>query len=164
VSCFGRLSGQDDLSRLDVLLTWVLPGARSNWADAMRRELDYIEDDRAALRWADLSREKVGGFPATGNQATKTALRGWPYRIRTSMCRVKIHLFEHASILGFEALGQTVPPPWRILFYRDLNCSRTLRMRLENFPWCRPGTPASKFESSQGGLIGFKPAQNSDSR
>jgi hypothetical protein len=31
---------------------WVLPGARSPWADAMRRELDYIGDDRAALRWA----------------------------------------------------------------------------------------------------------------
>jgi hypothetical protein len=32
--------------------SWALPGARSGWADAMRRELDYIEDDRAALRWA----------------------------------------------------------------------------------------------------------------
>ena len=32
--------------------SWVLPGARSGWADAMQRELDYIEDDRAALRWA----------------------------------------------------------------------------------------------------------------
>jgi len=30
----------------------VLPGARSPWADAMRHELDYIEDDGAALRWA----------------------------------------------------------------------------------------------------------------
>ena len=30
----------------------VLPGARSPWADAMRRELDYIADDSAALRWA----------------------------------------------------------------------------------------------------------------
>ena len=33
----------------------VLPRARSAsspWADAMRRELDYIDDDRAALRWA----------------------------------------------------------------------------------------------------------------
>jgi len=29
-----------------------LPGARSPWAEAMRRELDYIENDRAALRWA----------------------------------------------------------------------------------------------------------------
>jgi pimeloyl-ACP methyl ester carboxylesterase len=32
--------------------SWVLPGARSGWADAMQRELDYIEDDHAALRWA----------------------------------------------------------------------------------------------------------------
>jgi hypothetical protein len=32
--------------------SWVLPGAETGWADAMRRELDYIEDDRAALRWA----------------------------------------------------------------------------------------------------------------
>ena len=30
----------------------ILPGARSPWADAMRHELDYIEDDPAALRWA----------------------------------------------------------------------------------------------------------------
>jgi hypothetical protein len=30
----------------------VLPGARSPWADAMRHELDYIEDDAAAVRWA----------------------------------------------------------------------------------------------------------------
>jgi pimeloyl-ACP methyl ester carboxylesterase len=32
--------------------SWVLPGARSPWADAMRREVEYIEDDLAALRWA----------------------------------------------------------------------------------------------------------------
>jgi hypothetical protein len=31
---------------------WVLPGARSPWVDAMRRELDYIENDPAAVRWA----------------------------------------------------------------------------------------------------------------
>jgi pimeloyl-ACP methyl ester carboxylesterase len=30
----------------------VLPGAGSPWHDAMRRELDYIGDDPAALRWA----------------------------------------------------------------------------------------------------------------
>src|SRR5262245_13986395 len=30
----------------------MLPGARAPWAEAMRREVDYIEDDRAALRWA----------------------------------------------------------------------------------------------------------------
>jgi hypothetical protein len=28
-------------------------------------------------------------------------LRGWAYRIRTSMCREKIHLFEHSAIFGF---------------------------------------------------------------
>jgi hypothetical protein len=31
---------------------WVLPGGQSPWADAMRRELDYIAGDPAALRWA----------------------------------------------------------------------------------------------------------------
>jgi hypothetical protein len=30
----------------------VMPGAQAPWADAMRRELDYIADDPAALRWA----------------------------------------------------------------------------------------------------------------
>jgi pimeloyl-ACP methyl ester carboxylesterase len=32
--------------------SWVLPRGQSSWGDAMWRELDYIEDDRAALRWA----------------------------------------------------------------------------------------------------------------
>jgi len=31
---------------------WVLPSAPSSWAQAMRHELDYIADDRAALCWA----------------------------------------------------------------------------------------------------------------
>jgi hypothetical protein len=30
----------------------VMPGAQSPWADAMRRELDYIADNATALRWA----------------------------------------------------------------------------------------------------------------
>ncbi len=30
----------------------VLPGASSPWAEAMRRELDYVGDDPAAVRWA----------------------------------------------------------------------------------------------------------------
>jgi hypothetical protein len=30
----------------------VLPNASSPWAEAMRRELDYIGDDPAAVRWA----------------------------------------------------------------------------------------------------------------
>jgi hypothetical protein len=32
--------------------SFVLPGAQSSWAEAMRRELDYIGDDRTAWRWA----------------------------------------------------------------------------------------------------------------
>ena len=45
--------------RIAVLLaghaSTVLPRARSAsspWAEAMRHELDYIDDDRAALHWA----------------------------------------------------------------------------------------------------------------
>ena len=30
----------------------VMPCARSPWTEAMRRELDYIEDERAVLYWA----------------------------------------------------------------------------------------------------------------
>jgi hypothetical protein len=30
----------------------IMPDAGSPWGEAMRRELDYIEDDPAALRWA----------------------------------------------------------------------------------------------------------------
>jgi hypothetical protein len=60
----------------------VLPDARSPWADAMRREIDYIADDPAALRWAlgcvlasyrarlaprpCFSRRAVGRYVATG--------------------------------------------------------------------------------------------------
>jgi hypothetical protein len=32
--------------------TWMLPSAPSSWAQAMRHELHYITDDKAALRWA----------------------------------------------------------------------------------------------------------------
>ena len=32
--------------------SWLLSGAQSPWAAAMRRELEYIDDDSAALRWA----------------------------------------------------------------------------------------------------------------
>jgi adenylate cyclase len=46
----------------------VLPARRAQWAEAMRRELDYIEDDRAALRWAlgcvvSSYRTRLAGLP-----------------------------------------------------------------------------------------------------
>jgi hypothetical protein len=39
--------------------------------------------------------------PHAGKSHRRDRLRGWTYRIRTSMCREKIHLFEHSAIFGF---------------------------------------------------------------
>jgi hypothetical protein len=84
--------------------SWVLPGARSPWAEAMRRELDYIENDRAALCWA------VGCVLAS----YKTRIAAWSgFRTRavlrhaaTSgavMLLIGLALLENAG-------GQTEPP------------------------------------------------------
>jgi hypothetical protein len=35
-------------------------------------------------------------------------LHAWAYRIRTFMCKVKIHLFELSAMSGFSAPAQTV--------------------------------------------------------
>lgn len=45
-------SGRGIAIRIVRHAAWVLPGARSDWAAAMRSELDYVADDRAAMRWA----------------------------------------------------------------------------------------------------------------
>jgi hypothetical protein len=34
-------------------------------------------------------------------RAARDRLRGWAYRIRTSMCREKIHLFDKSREFGF---------------------------------------------------------------
>jgi len=47
-----------------------------------------------------------------GNDGAETALRGWPYRTRTSMCREKIHLFDKSREFGFKRPGQTVVVSW----------------------------------------------------
>ena len=39
------------------------------------------------------------------NSAVGDRLRGWAYRIRTSMCKVKIHLFERTAKFGFPGSG-----------------------------------------------------------
>jgi hypothetical protein len=88
--------------------SWVLPGARSPWADAMRRELDYIEDDRVALGWA------VGCVLAS----YKARLAGLA-RMRASVGRGAV--LRHAATSGAVMLliglallenagGQTEPP------------------------------------------------------
>src|SRR5579862_3475198 len=38
--------------RLAQHASWVLRNGRSPWADAARKELDYIEDDAAAFCWS----------------------------------------------------------------------------------------------------------------
>jgi Zincin-like metallopeptidase/Ku70/Ku80 beta-barrel domain len=40
----------------------------------------------------------IGGFPTLGIHAAETRLRGWGGRIRTSVCKVKFHLFELLAI------------------------------------------------------------------
>jgi hypothetical protein len=88
--------------------SWVLPGAQSPWAEAMRRELDYIEDDRAALRWA------VGCVLAS-YKARLAALRGMRGRVGSGA--VLRHAATSAAlmlVIGLALLenagGQTEPP------------------------------------------------------
>jgi hypothetical protein len=82
----------------------MLPGTRSPWAQAMRRELDYIADDRVALRWALgcvlasyrvrlVHRLRLGGRAVGRALATGSVL----------MLLIGVALQEHAG-------GQTQPP------------------------------------------------------
>src|SRR6266852_1981894 len=92
--------------------SWVLPGARTPWAEAMRRELDYIEDDPAALRWA------FGCVLASYKARLASPLPTLP-RMRGRVGRVAG--WRHAAtsgilmlVIGFALLenagGQTEPP------------------------------------------------------
>ena len=84
--------------------SWVLPGAHSVWAEAMRRELDYIEDDRAALRWAVgcILASYKARLAARSGFGTRTVWR----QAATSgalMLLIGLALLENAG-------GQTEPP------------------------------------------------------
>jgi len=86
----------------------VLPAA-SPWAKAMRRELDYIEDDRAALRWAlgcVLASYKTG-LAARAENGLGRSRTGEFLRHATAsgalMLVIGLALLENAG-------GQTVPP------------------------------------------------------
>src|SRR5438067_6713665 len=83
----------------------VLPGTRSPWADAMRRELDYIADDPAALRWA------LGCVLAS--YRARLAERGSPHA-RTAWRQVATGvalMLLIGLVLQDNAGGQTEPPP-----------------------------------------------------
>jgi pimeloyl-ACP methyl ester carboxylesterase len=85
----------------------VLPGARSSWADAMRRELDYIGDDPAALRWAlgcilASYRARLVHRP---NPGLLRASAAWRHVAASGVAMLVIGL-----VLQDNAGGQTVPP------------------------------------------------------
>jgi hypothetical protein len=85
--------------------SWLLSGAQSPWAAAMRRELEYIEDDSAALRWA------LGCVSASYRAKLVDWLRfdarAWRH-VATSalMLLIGLALLENAG-------GQTQPPQTR---------------------------------------------------
>ena len=82
----------------------VMPGARSPWADAMRRELDYIPDDTAALRWA------LGCVLAS--YRSRLAHRPW-LRVRPAWRHVAASgavMLLIGFTLQVSAEGQTEPP------------------------------------------------------
>jgi hypothetical protein len=104
--------------------SWVLPGAQSPWAQAMRRELDYIEDDRAALRWAlgcVLASYKAR-LAAPLPRSSSTSLPGLRARAEWRRMRVERRtVLRHAATSGAVMLvvglallenagGQTEPP------------------------------------------------------
>src|ERR1041385_272760 len=76
---------------------------RSPWAEAMRRELDYIADDRAALRWA------------LGCLAAGYRMR-WTQRLRAPIAWRSVAtggalMLVIGIALQDRAGGQTAPPP-----------------------------------------------------
>jgi hypothetical protein len=82
----------------------VMPGARSPWADAMRRELDYIEHDSAALRWA-LGCVLASYRSRLADPSLLSARRAWRHVAVSSALMLLIGLTLQVS-----AEGQTEPP------------------------------------------------------
>jgi hypothetical protein len=87
---------------------WVLPGAQSPWAEAMRRELDYIEDDRAALRWAvgcvlASYKARLAGLPRIRGRVGRGAVLQHAATSGALMLVIGLALLENAG-------GQTEPP------------------------------------------------------
>jgi len=82
----------------------VMPGARSPWADAMRRELDYIEHDSAALRWA-LGCVLASYRLRLADRPWWSARGNWRHVAASSMLMLLVGLAFHDR-----ADGQTEPP------------------------------------------------------
>src|SRR5215470_3316195 len=107
----------------------VLPSAPSSWAQAMRHELDYIADDKAALRWAFGC--MLASYKARFMQRPRLSPRAAWRQIATSaalMLLIGLALQEHAA-------SQTEPPQPAFETTCDLpDASPGLRLR----PQCDP--------------------------
>jgi hypothetical protein len=119
-----RVGGRRRAVKLAQHASWVLPGAQSPWAEAMRRELDYIEDDRAALRWAvgcvlaSYKARLAGPLP----RSSSPSLPGLRGKVRWRQARIgRGAVLRHAATSGAVMLliglallenagGQTEPP------------------------------------------------------
>jgi hypothetical protein len=95
----------------------VMPGARSPWADAMRRELDYIGGDPAALRWA------LGCILAS-YRARLTERPGFNTRAAWRVAASGAVMLVIGLALQDNAGGQT-PPPHPAL--DEIRCDQALR-------------------------------------
>jgi hypothetical protein len=87
----------------------VLPGARSGWAEAMRRELDYIEDDRAALRWAIGCvmagyAERLAALPRSRWQVTSGSVVAGSALLLIAMV-LQVHASDRASSVSLQQRG-----------------------------------------------------------
>lgn len=82
----------------------IMPDAQTPWADAMRRELDYIGDDPAALRWA------LGCVAASYRiRLTRRPRRSAGFALRQVAAGGALMLLI-GVVLQDRAGGQTVPP------------------------------------------------------
>jgi hypothetical protein len=120
--------------------SWVLPGA-GPWAEAMRHELDYIEDDFAALRWA------TGGLLAS-------------YRVRLGewSARASFRYVGLSGILmlaiGFALMGEASGQPLRPAF-NEAACDRPdVSPQVAPRLCCRTVGVARDYENPAG--AGFK--------
>jgi pimeloyl-ACP methyl ester carboxylesterase len=92
-------------ARLVQHASWIWPGA-DPWAEAMRHELDYIEDDAAALRWA------IGGLLA----GYRARLAQWRCVSERASFRVARAGGVFVLVIGFALVGHASGQPLRPVF------------------------------------------------
>ena len=95
-------------------------------------------------------------LPARSEISRRDRLRGWGGRIRTLMCKVKIHLFELSAMFGFICTSAD-----RLSFQENNFLFRGCpRAPLPTHAVRRAGLNTSEFESSEGGLSNSNCGEN----